>query len=62
MKNNQKIQTKEQLSKYEEACLSKGGNGAILFSVCRGKYTEGANFKGDLCRGLFIIGVPNRNL
>ena len=34
----------------------------MLFCVCRGKYSEGYNFKDDLCRGLFLIGVPNLNI
>ena len=27
--------------------------------VCGGKFSEGQNFSGDLCRGLFMVGVPN---
>ena len=30
--------------------------------VHRGKYSEGYNFKDDLCRGVFMIGVPNKNI
>jgi len=30
--------------------------------VHRGKYSEGYNFKDDLCRGIFMIGVPNKNI
>ena len=37
-------------------------NGAILFCVARGKFSEGENFKGDLCRGVIIMGIPNLNL
>ena len=38
------------------------GDGAILFVVFRGKFSEGYDFKNDLCRGIIIIGVPNLNL
>lgn len=44
---------------YKEFCKE---DGAILFCVARGKFTEGHNFGDNLCRGLFIIGVPNLNL
>jgi Rad3-related DNA helicase len=30
--------------------------------VHRGKYSEGDNFKDDLCRGIFMVGVPNKNI
>ena len=30
--------------------------------VHRGKYSEGYNFKDDLCRGVFMVGVPNENI
>ena len=30
--------------------------------VHRGKYSEGYNFKDDLCRGVFMVGVPNKNI
>jgi Rad3-related DNA helicase len=30
--------------------------------VHRGKYSEGYNFKDDLCRGIFMVGVPNKNI
>ena len=30
--------------------------------VHRGKYSEGYNFKDNLCRGIFMIGVPNENI
>ena len=44
---------------YQQACeLGR----AILFMVFRGKLSEGFDFKDNLARGLFIIGVPNSNL
>ena len=33
-----------------------------MFGVCRGKFAEGFNFDGDLCRILVIIGFPNLNI
>ncbi len=27
--------------------------------MCRGNFLEGINFKNDLSRGIFMIGVPN---
>ena len=57
------VKDKEEASKtlklYKELCKN---DGAILFCVARGKFTEGHNFNDDLCRGLFMIGVPNLNL
>jgi Rad3-related DNA helicase len=46
------------MKKYIKACKENEGN-PILLCVCRGKYAEGYDFKGDLCRKLYIIGVPN---
>ena len=44
----------------KEAC--KMNKGAVLFMVHRGKYSEGYNFKDYLCRGILMIGVPNKNI
>ena len=30
--------------------------------VHRGKYSEGYNFKDNLCRTIFMVGVPNQNI
>ncbi len=57
MKNIEKA--KEEIKRFRECCQEKG---AILLSVCRGKYSEGENFKGDLCRAVIIVGVPNLSL
>ena len=54
-----KEEAKQTLKVYKELCKK---DGAILFCVARGKFTEGHNFSDDLCRGLFIIGVPNLNI
>ena len=36
--------------------------GAVLFCVFRGKFSEGFDFKNELCRLTVIIGVPYQNL
>lgn len=33
-------------------------NGAYLFTVMRGKFSEGIDFKDDLCRAMIVVGVP----
>lgn len=47
------------MNKYTK--LSKTKKGAILFLVSRGKYSEGYDFKGNLSRAIFIIGIPYIN-
>ena len=29
-----------------------------MFAVCRGKVSEGIDFADELCRAVFLIGVP----
>jgi len=33
-------------------------DGGIFFATIGGKYSEGFDFKNELCRALVIIGVP----
>jgi len=35
------------------------GKSAILFASCRGRLSEGMDFKDDYARAIFVIGVPN---
>ena len=46
---------------YEKCCL-ENNPGAVLFMYARGNFSEGYNFKQDLCRAVIVIGVPNLNL
>ena len=36
--------------------------GAIYLGVCNGKLSEGIDFKDDLARGVFMVGVPYPNI
>ena len=47
---------------YVKNCEDEDEDGAILFAVFRGKFSEGYDFKNDLCRGIIIVGVPNLSL
>ena len=46
--------------KFEHATTLK--TGAILFAVCRGKASEGIDFRNDKCRAVICIGFPFPNL
>ena len=55
-----KQKSEESINTYFNKCQDDENiHGAILFAVARGKYSEGYNFKDDLCRGIFLVGVPN---
>lgn len=32
--------------------------GAVLLAVCKGKVAEGIDFSDELCRTVFLIGIP----
>lgn len=38
------------------------GNGAILFTVCKGKFSEDIDFADELARAVFVVGVPYPSL
>jgi DNA excision repair protein ERCC-2 len=50
------LETSVALEKYVEACES--GRGAILFSVARGKVSEGIDFSHHLGRAVVMLGIP----
>lgn len=41
---------------------AKQHRGAIMFAVQRGKVAEGIDFSDELCRAVFLIGVPYPSL
>lgn len=49
-------ETDAALAAYKKACDS--GRGAVLFSVARGKVSEGVDFSGCYGRGVLVLGVP----
>lgn len=50
------LETSVALEKYVEAC--ERGRGAILFSVARGKVSEGIDFSYHLGRAVVMLGIP----
>eukprot|EP01133_Synstelium_polycarpum_P004349 gene4349-5078_t len=48
------------LEGYQEAVTTK--RGSILFSVCRGKVSEGINFSDEYARGVIVVGIPLPNI
>ncbi|KAM0671662.1 Rad3-like DNA repair helicase [Ordospora colligata] len=49
-------ETEMALSKYKKAC--ENGRGAMLFSVARGKVSEGVDFEDGYGRCVVMIGIP----
>ena len=47
------------VEQYKRAAVTPGG--AVLFSVFRGRNSEGSNFPGDQARGVVLVGVPYAN-
>lgn len=50
-------ETKKVMQEYS-AALARGGNGAILAAVCRGKLCEGIDFTDKQCRTVVMVGIP----
>lgn len=50
------LETSVALEKYIEACDC--GRGAVLFSVARGKVSEGIDFSHHLGRAVVMLGIP----
>lgn len=42
----------------EYAALAASDRGAVLFGVCRGKLSEGIDFKDEAARGVIVVGIP----
>ena len=53
---NIQIESSIALENYKKACDS--GRGAILFSVARGKVSEGVDFDHHYGRAVVMIGIP----
>ncbi|ETB59453.1 hypothetical protein YYC_02935 [Plasmodium yoelii 17X] len=58
---NKAADLKDILFQYENI-IKKKRKGAILMGVCRGKISEGIDFKDDCCRGVIICGLPYGNV
>ncbi|CAI2349832.1 unnamed protein product [Caenorhabditis sp. 36 PRJEB53466] len=56
IETNDALETSTALEKYVEACDS--GRGACLFSVARGKVSEGIDFSHHLGRCVIMLGIP----
>ena len=39
----------------------KGKDGAVLFGVCRGSFSEGFDFSDHDARCVILVGIPNAN-
>ncbi|EUT78569.1 hypothetical protein PFAG_05145 [Plasmodium falciparum Santa Lucia] len=58
---NKATDLKDILDQYE-ILIKKKRKGAILMGVCRGKISEGIDFKDDCCRAVIICGLPYGNV
>lgn len=56
METTDAVETAHALEQYVRACES--GRGAILFSVARGKVSEGIDFAHHLGRAVVMLGIP----
>eukprot|EP00667_Euglena_gracilis_P002857 EG_transcript_2862 len=47
------------MAAYRERCLAgTGGGGALFLAVCRGKVSEGLDFKDGMARGVLVASIP----
>lgn len=53
------LETSLALSNYREACCN--GRGGVLFSVARGKVSEGIDFDHHYGRAVIMFGIPYQN-
>ena len=56
METTDAVETAHALEQYVRACES--GRGAMLFSVARGKVSEGIDFAHHLGRAVVMLGIP----
>ncbi|GJQ13595.1 hypothetical protein GpartN1_g5386.t1 [Galdieria partita] len=57
---NDRVQLSHILPSYYHAIHKK--QGALFLAVCRGKVSEGIDFKDEFARGVIIVGLPFPNL
>jgi Rad3-related DNA helicase len=53
---SREIRAESMLAGYSKA--SQTERGAFLLTVMRGKFSEGIDFKDNMCRAMVIVGVP----
>jgi regulator of telomere elongation helicase 1 len=47
------------LTDFRNQIKEDGKKGALLLGVFRGKFAEGIDYPNDLCRAVFLVGIPN---
>ena len=56
------VEYQEVINKYYKNIIKNENRGAILMSYCRGRISEGLDFKYNAARLVIIVGVPNLSL
>ena len=59
---NDKQEFDEVVKGYYEQIRSTESEGAILLGVCKGKLSEGLDFKHHFGRTVVIVGIPNADI